>query len=787
MKLNLNREFLLKLLFFSSGFSCLTLQIAWQRILGQVVGIDYFSTVIIVSIFMLGLGLGGILGGQISQKMRRPLAFFVSAEIAIACFAVISDSLLRKAALLSAGLGSIDLSHTSLLIDFGVYLALLIVPITLMGTSLPIVVQSAKRSISAGISVGRLYAINIAGACVGTFISGFFLVGYFGLQKTMYIAAGLNLIIAVLTLLSMRTDEADSKKAIEGSIQIPEVQTPTKFWTKKVAQYLLLSFIVGFLAIGYQILYFRIYVYYFGSTSYVFPMVLMIYLYFLWRGTSQSARRLATEAPLQILRESFSKILLSTSALFVLPYILNLVGHAAPDSTNISPTRPIESLLIGGLVTLLTLLPVRYLSLIFPVLVHSLTDDQKNLGKRTGEVYVIQTFGNTLGAFLTGAFLIPYLGTAVTAQIFLIAVFILFLIFLAATTQVGLFKNRSTYLHLAVTGVILAFMSPQFFKQFVHGIGPNVTATVASRIYEEHESTTFVYESEAKNSALILAGEAATSFHYFNGPIKLWPMDVAMTLLARPPKKILIIGFGTGTQALAVHMLYPNAEVVVVELLHTVIDEVQKYGSPDLKELLQKSKIIVSDGTRFVNKRAGQGENFDLIQIGIFRITASASGNLFTTEFFTKLKSIMSPDGIVTGNANVNSVKSAMHAYKNVLVAARSEGEISDFIATDNDKVSLANFGKSYAAELAELKKLVQPEGAATRIDFLPPQNAFFVLHPETLKRALVGFREQTNDLIASENFLVNKTYFYKFKDTRRWPKEFADLTLSTELPQVFQ
>ena len=443
MKLSLKRESLLKLLFFSSGFSCLTLQIAWQRILGQVVGIDYFSTVIIVSIFMLGLGLGGILGAQISQKMRRPLAFFIYAEMAIACFAVFSDSLLRRAAVFSSQLGSVNLSTTSLMIDFGVYLSLLIVPITLMGTSLPIVVQSAKRSISAGVSVGRLYAINIAGACVGTFISGFFLIGYFGLKKTMIFAAGINLIIALLTLLSMRA----SHELAEAHVRSVSSQ---KFWSSKVVKYFLLSLVVGFLAIGYQILYFRIYVYYFGATSYVFPMVLMIYLFFLWQGTSLSARKLATEAPLQILRESFSKILLSTSVLFVLPYILNWVGRAAPDSTNISPTRPIESLLVGALVTLATLLPVRYLSLIFPVLVQSLTDDQKTLGKRTGEVYVVQTFGNTLGAFLTGALLIPYFGTTVTAQIFLVAIFILFLIFLAATSSEPLLKSRSAYAHLLV-------------------------------------------------------------------------------------------------------------------------------------------------------------------------------------------------------------------------------------------------------------------------------------------------------------------------------------------------
>ena len=789
MKLNLNRDFLLKLLFFSSGFSCLTLQIAWQRILGQVVGIDYFSTIIIVSIFMLGLGLGGILGAQISQKLRRPLIFFIYAEMAIACFAVFSDSLLRAAALFSTRLGSIDLSQTSLMIDFGVYLALLIVPITLMGTSLPIVVQSAKRGSSAGVSVGRLYALNIAGACVGTFISGFFLVGLFGLKKTMIFAAILNLIIALLTLLSVRASSQASSEQ-KSKVEPPGLGTQNTYWTPHALKYFSLSFVVGFLAIGYQILYFRNYVYYFGATSYVFPMVLMIYLFYLWMGTSRSAFNLESTNPATVLRDSFSKILLSTSIIFILPYVLNWAGHPAPDSTNISPTRAVESLLMGALVTLFTLVPVRYLSKIFPALVQLLSKDQDQLGKRTGEVYVVQTFGNTLGAFATGAFLIPFFGTTLTAQFFLVSILILFLIFLRATDPEA-FKKPKSYVYLFASLLILAFMSPKFFQQFKHGVSADGSTAPPSRIYEEHEATTFVYENAEKNHAIIIAGEGATSFNYQNGEVNIWPMDVAMAALARPPKKILIIGFGTGMQALGIHLLYPKAEIVVVELLHTVIDEVEKFGSPDLKELLLSSKVIVSDGTRFVNKRSGQGENFDIVQIGVFRITASSSGNLFTTEFFIKLKSILSPDGVISGNANVNSVGSAMHAYKNVIVAARSEGEISDFIATDNPSFAWSQFSQSYATKLQELQSRAQSKEldsvSSQRLRFTPPEKAFFVLKPETLTRALIGFPEQTNDLIASENFLMNKTYFYKFKDTRRWPKEFADVSLLSDLPQLFK
>jgi hypothetical protein len=45
--------------FFASGSAALIYQVAWQRILTQLVRVDAYSVTMIVAIFMLGLGLGG--------------------------------------------------------------------------------------------------------------------------------------------------------------------------------------------------------------------------------------------------------------------------------------------------------------------------------------------------------------------------------------------------------------------------------------------------------------------------------------------------------------------------------------------------------------------------------------------------------------------------------------------------------------------------------------------------------------------------------------------------------
>ncbi len=51
--------------FFISGSSALIYQTCWQRSLYGVIGVDIDSITIIVSIFMLGIGIGGMLGGRL--------------------------------------------------------------------------------------------------------------------------------------------------------------------------------------------------------------------------------------------------------------------------------------------------------------------------------------------------------------------------------------------------------------------------------------------------------------------------------------------------------------------------------------------------------------------------------------------------------------------------------------------------------------------------------------------------------------------------------------------------
>src|SRR5712675_523001 len=60
------------LFFFVSGFPALLYQIVWQRALFTLYGVNIESVTMVVTAFMLGLGLGSLAGGRLSERRGMP-------------------------------------------------------------------------------------------------------------------------------------------------------------------------------------------------------------------------------------------------------------------------------------------------------------------------------------------------------------------------------------------------------------------------------------------------------------------------------------------------------------------------------------------------------------------------------------------------------------------------------------------------------------------------------------------------------------------------------------------
>ncbi|HOW88929.1 MAG TPA: hypothetical protein PL037_01500, partial [Elusimicrobiales bacterium] len=86
----------LHLLFFFSGCSALIYQVMWQRLLFTAFGVDINSITIVVSVFMFGLGIGGLLGGYLADFFpARALGLYIGIEVLIAVFGFLSPAMMR--------------------------------------------------------------------------------------------------------------------------------------------------------------------------------------------------------------------------------------------------------------------------------------------------------------------------------------------------------------------------------------------------------------------------------------------------------------------------------------------------------------------------------------------------------------------------------------------------------------------------------------------------------------------------------------------------------------------
>src|ERR1700741_1772451 len=64
---------ILCVLFFFSGAPALIYQLTWQRALFLIFGVNIESVTIVVTAFMLGLGIGSLAGGWLSKRRGIPL------------------------------------------------------------------------------------------------------------------------------------------------------------------------------------------------------------------------------------------------------------------------------------------------------------------------------------------------------------------------------------------------------------------------------------------------------------------------------------------------------------------------------------------------------------------------------------------------------------------------------------------------------------------------------------------------------------------------------------------
>src|SRR6185295_2092323 len=155
--------------------------------------------------------------------------------------------------------------------------AILLVPTTLMGATLPVLARFLSSSIdAAGREAGRAYAINTLGGVLGTVAAGFWLVPELGLRATTLVAAALNLAIAAASWKLARGRTGERLPSAP-----PEAPPP--------ALPLAVAALSGVASLLYEIAWTRSLVLALGSTVHAFTLILTAFILGLALGSAAAA------------------------------------------------------------------------------------------------------------------------------------------------------------------------------------------------------------------------------------------------------------------------------------------------------------------------------------------------------------------------------------------------------------------------------------------------------------------------------------------------------------------
>ncbi len=618
-------------LFFLSGAAALVYQTAWHRLLGLFAGADTIAAALVVGAFLLGLGIGSLLAGLLADRLSRRAALlaFALCEVGIAAFAVASpwlyyDVIYRELLPLSSSRGVI----------FAVVFAGLLWPTFLMGCSLPFLSKAVVSEIAGSARlIGWLYGLNTLGAGVGAFVGGWYLIGTFGFDKAVYVGAALNLVVALGGLLLAR------------GLGMADTKPPSTVREKDsdggvVWRWSLLVFISGFLIVALQIVWYRLIGVLLQSNGYSFSLVLSVFLLGDAAGLLVGARtidRIADPRRFFFLMQGIATALALAGAWFVFWAMgAGVLPADFVDRDIMSGGRRDTAMIV--LLLLIVVLPASFImGFSFPVVQKAVQRDIDRLGQRVGLVQLANIVGNSAGSLVAGLLLLDFAGTAGTLKL-LVAIGLGFAVLQVITARGARWAYPPAI--LLALGLVL-FPPDQDFWRRLHGI-----TTEKAIVVEDKTGLSLLKLANAQDGDLYIQGHTQSSLPFDTVHVFLG----AIGPLTHPaPKRVLVIGSGTGGTPYAAG-LHPGTERVrVIEIVAPVIDTLRRYlhakGQSGVDSLLTNPKfeVVIADGRHSL---ALDPTKYDVIEADAILPKTGLSGLLNSQEFFRQVKSKLAPGGI---------------------------------------------------------------------------------------------------------------------------------------------
>jgi spermidine synthase len=664
----------LLLLFFLSGVSALVYQVLWMRLLALVFGVTVHAASTVLAAFMTGLAVGSAAAGRLSDRVRRPLIVFAVAEALVAAAALATPLGLKAVEALYVRLYP-PLSDWPVLVGFVRLLlsfAVLVVPTTLMGATLPLVVKSAlARGTILGRQVSLLYACNTGGAVVGALLAGIWMIPQLGISWAFRIAAVINLVVAagalILARFPHRSEESSSTTTAGASARAPDPAT-TAALSPIVLRLVLLTFgVSGFVSFGLEIIWFRMLILLFRPTTYAFTVMLATVLAGIalgsWLSTPFTGRRRVNAlAALAVL-----EILLALAAIGSMV----LIGNANAIYMGSGP------MFAGGPFSYFGPMVVTSIAAIFPaalvmgmafpigIALWASSVDDDRAGERIGSIYAVNVAGAVAGSLLSGFVLLPTMGSRASLLAMAALALAMGVLLLMQSPQ------RTTAIATAAISVlafgVVAWRTPDPVIKLLRSRYPRDTPIW--RQEDGHATVTILRRDTNFGSpvrGLYINGmhqasdtPSMVNYHKLIGtlPVAIHP----------EPRRALVIGAGGGATAGAVAAFSSGTAVDVVELSPAVIEAARQFGDIN-QHLFERPnvRLRVDDGRNFMLLTPNR---YDLVTADVILPVHAGAGNLYSAEYYRLMRRVLNNRGIALqwiGSAGETEYKLIMRTFVSV-------------------------------------------------------------------------------------------------------------------------
>lgn len=648
-------------LFFLSGISGLIYQIAWVRQSVFTFGVSVYAYSAVIGAYMIGLALGSYAMGKRIDAHARPLRTYAVLEVGIAVLAAASPFLLAALHGVYPGLSNaLPAGGFWLTLSRLVFSLVVLTPATfLMGATLPVMSRVyATHGGRVGSDVGRLYLVNTAGAALGCVLAGLVLLRTLGARETIFLGAGINLLVAagavaLPRLGGRRAAAAEPTSPQTGAASGAAAPTAGTAIPARALAFVAAAYgVSGFIALGYEVAWARILYIHTSHAAYSFALMLTIYLAGIALGSAGGSWFVRRRPAL--LRD-FGALQLGVALLAVL--ILHVFARLP--SFHLQERFGGYTVPYEFLIAFITVFPpTLLLGAMFPVVGSLYTRERtEGVGLRIGRVNALNTVGAIAGSIGTGFVLVPLLGLRNTT-----------VVFAALNLAIGagamlMDPGARRRLRWAPAGAAAALVA---------ALAALPTGFYLGSYYEETDRLIFYKEGVETTVAVLEVPEENFKISFVNGrdevPTNRESMDAFRLLGHLPPlmrpgaRNALVLSFGNGiaTGTMDTHEI---PVIDAVDLSPEMIEAASVYSEENYGVLeSDRLRLHVEDGRNFLLRTE---DRYDIISVDATHPANASSWALFTSEFYRLIESRLAEDGVFMQWIPIHGVRES--DYRDIL------------------------------------------------------------------------------------------------------------------------